>query len=88
MPELSRFYGIIISMFWSETKHNMAHIHAKYGDDDAVFFVDPAKLAEGKLPKRAEKLVLEWMKLHKKELQEDWELAKAKKNPKKIKPLV
>ncbi|MEI7752502.1 MAG: DUF4160 domain-containing protein, partial [Candidatus Omnitrophota bacterium] len=52
MPELSRFYGIIISMFWSETKHNMAHIHAKYGDDEAVFFVDPAKLAEGKLPKR------------------------------------
>lgn len=87
MPEISRFYGIIIGMFWSEKQHNAAHVHARYGDGIAVFLVESAKLIEGSIPKRAERMVVEWIKLHKKELLEDWELAKARKKIKKIKPL-
>lgn len=87
MPELSRFYGIIIRMLLKESGHNLPHIHAVYGDDMAVFSIEPIRKLEGRLTKRAEALVLEWIKLRKNELQKDWDLIKDGKKPKKIKPL-
>ena len=69
MPEICRFYGIIIQMFFND--HNPPHFHVVYGDFKAVINIDD-EIVEGFMPKRALKLVFEWMELHKKELIENW----------------
>ncbi len=84
MPEICRFYGIIIQMFFND--HNPPHFHVVYGDFKAVINIDD-EIVEGFMPKRALKLVFEWMELHKKELIENWELAQNGELPKKIEPL-
>jgi len=84
MPEICRFYGIIIQMFFND--HNPPHFHVVYGDFKAVINIDD-EIVEGFMPKRALKLVFEWMELHKKELIENWELAQKGELPKKIEPL-
>ncbi len=85
MPEVSRFFGIVISIYFRE--HGIPHFHAKYGENRAVFSVADLKMIEGQLPKRVRALVLEWAFEHRNELLEDWELAKAKKPLKEISPL-
>ncbi|MCX6172226.1 MAG: DUF4160 domain-containing protein [Flavobacterium sp.] len=84
MPEICRFYGIIIQMFFND--HNPPHFHVVYGDFKAVINIED-EIVEGFMPKRALKLVFEWMELHKKELIENWELAQNGELPKKIEPL-
>jgi hypothetical protein len=86
MPEISRFLGIIIAMYYQE--HQPPHFHAKYGDRTGVFSIADLKLIEGSLPSRVTSLVLEWAFEHRDELKEDWELAIAKKPLRKIAPLV
>jgi len=86
MPEISRFLGIVIAMYYKE--HGPPHFHAKYGDQTGVFSVTELKLIEGSLPKRVISLVLEWAFEHRGELMEDWKLAMAKKPLRKIPPLV
>lgn len=83
MPVISKFLGIIILMYWRD--HDPPHFHAKYGEYEVTVTTD-GKI-EGKFPKRALKLVLEWMELHKKELIEDWELASKGESLKPIAPL-
>ncbi len=85
MPEVSRFFGIVISIYFRE--HGIPHFHAKYGENRAVFSVADLKMIVGQLPKRVRALVLEWAFEHRNELLEDWELAKAKKPLKEISPL-
>lgn len=85
MPEIARFYGIIIQMFWND--HAPPHFHALYGDDEAVIAVRTLALMRGHLPTRAMKLVLEWANLHRDELEEDWKLCQSRQTPKKIDPL-
>jgi hypothetical protein len=84
MPEISRFYGIIIQMFFND--HNPPHFHVVYGEFKAVINIDD-EIVEGFMPKRALKLVFEWMDLHKKELIDNWQLAQNSELPKKIEPL-
>ena len=84
MPEICRFYGIIIQMFFND--HNPPHFHIVYGDFKAVVSIED-EIVEGFMPKRALKLVFEWMELHKKELMDNWELAQNGELPKKIEPL-
>ena len=86
MPDISRFLGIVIAMYYKE--HEPPHFHAKYGNQSGVFSIAELKLIEGSLPKRIISLVLEWAFEHRKELIEDWELAMAKKPLHKIPPLV
>ena len=86
MPEISRFLGIIIAMYYQE--HQPPHFHAKYGGQTGVFSIADLKLIEGSLPNRVISLVLEWAFEHRDELKEDWELAMAKKPLRKISPLV
>lgn len=86
MPEISRFLGIIIVMYYME--HQPPHFHAKYGDQIGAFSIADLSLIEGNLPKRVISLVLEWAFEHRVELMEDWELAMAKKPLRKITPLV
>jgi hypothetical protein len=87
MPEISRFLGIIIRMFFVTSEHNPPHFHAYYGDESAIFAIDNLELLKGRLPPRVQGLVIEWAEIHRKELKENWELLKKDKY-KKINPLV
>lgn len=84
MPEISRFYGIIIQMFYRD--HNPPHFHVQYGDYKAIINITN-ELIEGNMPKRALKLVFEWMEIHKEELLENWILTQKGELPNKIEPL-
>jgi hypothetical protein len=84
MPEISRFYGIIIQMFFRD--HNPPHFHVQYGDYRAIINITN-DVIEGNMPKRALKLVFEWMEIHKEELIENWDLTQKGELPNKIEPL-
>ena len=86
MPEISRFLGIIIAMYYKE--HNPPHFHAKYGDYRAIFSINELRILEGNMPNRVVSYILEWAFLHRSELEENWELSKENKKLNKIKPLV
>ena len=70
MPEISRFFGIIIRMYLND--HPPPHFHALYGDDEALIEIDTLGLLRGSLPRRATALVLEWAALHREELRAVW----------------
>lgn len=74
MPIISRFYGILIVMYFSD--HNPPHFHAKYSGHEALFNFQGG-IIEGELPNRAEKIVREWISYHKEELQENWNRARS-----------
>ena len=75
MPELSRFYGIVITMYSeADGNHSLPHIHVRYGNMRAVYSLQ-GDLLRGKMPSKQHKLVLAWMALHELELQENWFLA-------------
>lgn len=86
MPEVSLFYGIKISMNWSE--HNPPHFHAEYANYNASVLIEDGVISAGYLPKRQLKFVLAWAELHKDELMQNWELAKSHKPLNRINPLV
>lgn len=86
MPEICRFLGIVISMYYKE--HAPPHFHAKYAEKRAAFSINDLTIIEGCLPKRIVSLVLEWAFDHRKELLEDWKLAQKHEALKKIKPLI
>lgn len=73
MPEISRFLGIVIGMFYKE--HGVAHFHAVYGEHEISVEIESG-LIRGEFPPRAKRLVLEWAALHKAELLENWEKAR------------
>ena len=85
MPEISRFFGIIIRMYFGD--HNPPHFHAIYQEDTAEYDINTLLIIRGSLPSRAHAMVLEWASLHREELIEDWKLAIEKKEIKKIEPL-
>lgn len=85
MPIISRFFGIIIQMFWNE--HAPPHFHSQYGEYEAIINIRTLEVMEGKLPRRALNLVLDWAELHQAELLKDWELCEQKQTPKPIIPL-
>jgi len=70
MPEVSRFFGIVIRMYFDE--HNPPHFHAIYAGNEAQVGIDPILVVEGKLPNRAASLVIEWAGLHQRELLHNW----------------
>ncbi|HCY86009.1 MAG TPA: hypothetical protein DHV36_12810 [Desulfobacteraceae bacterium] len=79
MPEITRFYGIIIKLFFGD--HPPPHFHAVYGEYIALFDIDTLEVIEGDLPARARKLVVEWAKAYKVELKTIWETQEFKKLP-------
>ncbi len=84
MPEISRFLGIVIAMYYDD--HVPPHFHAKYGEFEIT--VDIASGAiQGHFPRRALKHVLEWYELHQNELREDWDLARERRPLRRIAPL-
>jgi hypothetical protein len=85
MPELSRFFGIIITMFYDD--HAPPHFHVRYGEHKAIMTIDSLMLLDGHLSPRVLGLVAEWGALHQGELRDDWALAEQRAPLKKIKPL-
>ena len=85
MPELSRFYGIIIRMYFGD--HNPPHFHVEYSGHLAEIDIRTLEIIAGKLPKRAYNLVLEWATEHRTELLENWNLTRNMEPPFKIEPL-
>jgi len=79
MPEISRFYGIVVKMFYED--HEPPHFHVRYGDHEAVFSM------AGWLPPRAQGLVVEWGLLNQDTLMENWKRMRAREPLKKIPPL-
>jgi hypothetical protein len=76
MPVISMFYGLIVSMYYLDTKqHKLPHIHVKYGELEGVYQIPEGTLLEGSLPKNKEKLLLAWIEIHREELMANWELA-------------
>jgi len=84
MPIISRFFGIIVFMFWRE--HQPPHFHAKYGDDEVIVEIQTGKVT-GNISPRVLNMVQEWRELRKDELIADWKLAEENKPLKRIKPL-
>ena len=85
MPEISRFLGIVIYMHFND--HNPPHFHAAYGKKKAIIAIENLSLIEGNLPPRVLALVIEWARLHQKELHKNWHELIATGEFKKIKPL-
>jgi hypothetical protein len=88
MPELSRFFGIIIRMFAEPSeRHHAPHFHAYYQEHVAVFSISPVALVAGSIPQRQQRLVEAWAELHQDELLADWNLLDQGRRPAPIAPL-
>ena len=85
MPEICRFLGIVIKMFYSD--HSPPHFHVEYQNFKAVFNIHTSELMEGKLPKIQLNFVTTWALLRKKELMTNWKSLIEKKGFNKIDPL-
>lgn len=85
MPELSRFYGIVIKMYYDD--HNPPHFHAEYGSEQMVVNINTLAVIAGRLTTRATGLVLEWAALHQGELQHAWQQATNMERLDRIDPL-
>ncbi len=70
MPVITRFYGIIIKMYFRE--HGVAHFHAIYGEYNGVFEIETLEMIEGDLPNRSQKMIKEWAKNYQNDLLEMW----------------
>ena len=88
MPTISMFFGIVIAIYFKDTRqHNLPHIHARYQGLKAVFAIEDGRLLDGNLPPRQIKLVQAWIEIHREDLDADWELAVAGQEPFRIPPL-
>ena len=85
MPEISRFYGIVIRMFYND--HFPPHFHAEYGEQEALIDINTLAVIAGKVPPRALGLVMEWASLHQNEIISQWEKARNMEALDKIEPL-
>ena len=84
MAEISRFYGIIISMFGNE--HNPPHLHIKYGHYKALYTIKNGVI-KGEIPISVLKKVNDWVEIHKEELTQNWDLLQSGRNVNKVEPL-
>ena len=85
MPEISRFFGIIIRMYFND--HLPPHFHAHYCEHQIEIAIETLEVLKGKLPSRVLGLVLEWASLHRDELRTDWERARNEEPLEPIQPL-
>jgi hypothetical protein len=85
MPEISRFFGIIIAMYYED--HPPPHFHVRYGDQKAIIAISSLSLLRGELSPRVFGMVMEWASRHQTELLENWELARQRARLKRIAPL-
>jgi len=81
MPEVTRFYGISIRMFFKPKEHEPSHIHALYGDYVGEFNIQTSEMMRGNLPAKAQALVKEWISIYKDDLQKMWDTQVIRKLP-------
>ena len=81
MPEITRFYGIVIKMYFRDSEHEPSHIHALYGEYMGEFNIKTKEMIQGDMPKRGQKMIEEWLSLHQEELQKMWDSRKIYKLP-------
>ncbi|MDR1786339.1 MAG: DUF4160 domain-containing protein [Spirochaetaceae bacterium] len=86
MPELSRFLGVVVYMYFND--HNPPHFHVEYGEYSASIAIGNLSLLEGDVPSRILGYVVEWASMHKQELIADWDMIQATGKYLKIQPLV
>jgi hypothetical protein len=88
VPELSRFFGIVMRMFVEAgAPHQRPHVHAYYQNEAAVFALETLECLGGSLPRPQRRLVEAWMEIHREELIRDWDLLQSGQPPVKIEPL-
>lgn len=85
MPEISRFYGIVIKLFHND--HQPPHFHAEYGGGQMLVAIDTLAIIAGKLQPRATGLVMEWASEHQDELRRIWDKARNQESLDRIDPL-
>ena len=85
MPTVSRFFGIVIAMFFDD--HEPPHFHARHADGRARIRIDTLEFMDSTLARRQERLVLAWAELHQAELAENWRRARARGTLTSIEPL-
>ena len=85
MPEISRFFGITIRMYFLD--HDPPHFHARYGGLEARFRIQPLGLIEGDLPPRAQAMIMQWATLHQRALLDNWHRLHRDELPNRIAPL-
>lgn len=73
MPVISRFYGMVVKMYFAAAEHNPPHFHVVYGECSGVYDLDSLNMTEGDLPEKAQSLVREWAEQHKAELRKIWD---------------
>ena len=81
MPEIARFYGIVIKMFFKPKEHEPSHIHAIYGEYVGEFSIGTCEMIVGDLPPKAQQLVCEWLVLYSDRLQSMWDTQVIEKLP-------
>ena len=81
MPEVARFYGIVVKMFFKPKEHEPSHIHAIYGEYIGIFDLATLEMSDGDLPSTAQRLVKEWLVQHQDKLKEMWETQQIIKLP-------
>jgi hypothetical protein len=84
VPEISRFHGIIIRVFYELERHRLPHFHAVYGEYIASYTIDPPALPAGTMPRKQQHLILAWAELDQEELMENWDLAQQQLPPRPI----
>lgn len=88
MPVIAMFYGLIVAMYYLDTKqHKHPHIHVRYAESEAVFRIPDGVLIEGELPSGKRKLVEAWIELRQDELMANWQLASSGQKVFQIEPL-
>jgi hypothetical protein len=85
MPEISRFFGIVIAMYYND--HAPPHFHVRYSEQRAIMAIEDLSVLEGELSPRVRGLVVEWAALHREELQDDWNRARQMQELRRIDPL-
>lgn len=86
MPEISRFLGIVIYMYFND--HNPAHFHVHYNNFRATIDIEKLAILDGNLPARVLGLVIEWAEIYQAELQANWDSISTTGSYSKIQPLV
>lgn len=85
MPQISRFFGIVVLMYFND--HSPPHFHATYGEFEAVYVIETLEIMRGSLPRRAHGMVVEWSTLHRDELRDNWNRASQMQPLESIDPL-
>lgn len=85
MPEISRFFGIVVAMYYDD--HPPPHFHVRYGAHRAILEIETAAVLFGELPHRVLGMVVEWAASHRAELEAHWDRARARVPLTRIQPL-